>query len=243
MALMWACSAFVDEESVRDSPCACPFEDADPIQDWIDMASDTLYYLSDGYFTGTCTRIVRPVTGVADCLPLTVGPWAVCCDDGPKLMLRTPNATVGWVKIDGVTLDPSEYALVDGSWLIRRSGSWPTRNDIRLPDTEVGTWSMEVSWGTLPDLVTSQAAIELVCEFAKGAGVGASEVFPPGVVAANVQGVSVSIEDVAQAVAEGRELLPKVARFLSMYGERGQSAHVFTPENEAYRLVEVAFFQ
>lgn len=242
MALMWACAPFVEPEDVLAADCGCPMEATDPIAEWIDMATDVLYHLSDGYVTGVCTRLVRPVTAVVDCLPPTLGPWAACCDPGPQLVLRGPDAVVNHLWIDGVELDPSEWALVDGERLIRRTGAWPTRNDIRQPHTEAGTWAIDVSFGWAPDYITRAATIEMTCELAKYAGIGSGIEFPPGVVSANVQGVSVTIEDVAQAIAEGRELMPKVDRFLSMYGGRRQQASVFSPETDTYRLVEVSFF-
>lgn len=245
MALQWACSQFTSVEAVLASDCGCPMESTDDITGWIDAASDVLYHLSDGYITGVCTQTVRPVTNHESCLPLSIGPWmAGCCDDGPRLMLRGPNPVVHQVKINGEILDPSEYALVaDGGFrLIRRNGSWPTRNDIRLDDTEEGTWSVSLSFGGVMDYITEQAAIEMTCELAKYAGIGSTEVFAPGVVSANVQGATVGLEDVAQAVMNGQELMPKVSRFLSMYGGIGSSAHVFSPEIEGYRLVKVTYY-
>ena len=247
MALTWACQPFTTVDAVLNTPCACPMEDADPIATWIDMASDVLYYLSDGYVTGVCTTTARPVTHHDRCFPRTVGPWVDsgwrgCCEYGPRLHLRTPSAVVHEVKIDGDVVDPDEYALVDGYWLIRRNDSWPVRNNLSEPDTEDGTWSINYSWGDAPDYLVQQAAIEMTCELAKYSGVGSSEVFPPGVITANVQGATVAIEDFAAAAMEGRELMPKVARFIAMYGGRGQSAHVFSPEIEAYRLVQMNYF-
>jgi hypothetical protein len=247
MTLQWACQPFTTVDAVLDAPCGCPMEAADPIETWIDMASDVLYYLSDGYVTGVCTATARPVTSHDHCLPRTIGPWAFsgwrgCCEYGPRLYLRSPNPVVHEVKFDGAVLDPEEYALVDDYWLIRRHASWPVRNNLSEPDTEDGTWSINYSWGNAADYITEQAAIEMTCELAKYAGVGSSEVFPPGVITANVQGATASLEGFAEAVMEGRELMPKVARFIARYGGRGQSAHVFSPEIEAYRLLELTYF-
>jgi hypothetical protein len=243
MTLRYACSAFATADDFDLTDCGCSVEDGDDVQGWLDAASDILYYLSDGYVTGLCTRIVRPVThvGVDDCLPTTIGPWAYQ-ESGPHLMLRGPNPGVDWVKINGAEIDPSEYALVDDMWLVRRSGSWPTRNDVRLDLDQTGTWGMQVTFGETADMITAAAGAEMACEMARAAlGLG-SEVFAPGVVTANVQGATVAIEDAAAAVAEGRELLPKTARFISMYGGRGDSAVVFSPEIDTYRLVSVAYF-
>lgn len=255
MALIWACSPFIEPEDMLNADCACLFDDGDGVQAWIDMASDVLCHLSAGWMTGLCERTVRPVARLTEhggCLPDTIGPWGPDpwstspwslgpYQWGPPLILRGPSTNVTQVKVDGVVLDPSEYVLVDDNRLVRTSGHWPTHNDVRLADTEAGTWSVSLSWGQV-DLITRQAAIEMTCELAKADGVGESLVFAPGVVAANVQGASVAIEDIAQAVMEGRELLPKTARFISVHGGRGDVGGIFTPETEGYRLVEVRTF-
>jgi hypothetical protein len=74
-----------------------------------------------------------------------------------------PARSVDDVTIDGTTLDPSAYALVDHASLARIDGEpWPTCNDLTLADTEEGTWTVTFHHG----LDLPPEAVPLVAQFA-----------------------------------------------------------------------------
>lgn len=82
--------------------------------------------------------------------------------------IGSPVVEILDVTIDGVTLDPSEYSIVDDRWLIRNGGKcWPFGQRLDLPAGSPHTWSITFSFGVpyTPDGVL--AARVLSCELAK----------------------------------------------------------------------------
>lgn len=131
------------------------------------VATDILYLLSGRRF-GVRSETVRPFSGqrtsgwaqylLANTSILdTAGvgfPWSLL-EMGPDfLYLKGPVQSVDQVKIDGQVLDSSEYVLYDQRKLIRISSDvngmvrWPIGQNVELPDTEVGTFSVAFTYGT-----------------------------------------------------------------------------------------------
>lgn len=76
-----------------------------------------------------------------------VSPVGCGCDVAPIVRLDGPVASVVEVKIDGVVLDPSAY-YVHGRALARiDGGTWPLRQNVYLPDTADGTFSVRYRKG------------------------------------------------------------------------------------------------
>lgn len=227
MAPRLACTAFVTVDDVLASTCACNLnatEDSALVADLIDEASDFLYVLSGGRVTGRCERQVWPIK-VSECgIDPDRQDWERW-DSVDSIPLPRPNTEVVEVTIDGVALNPSEYGLLDGYKLFRRSGCWPTLNDITKADSQTGTFTITLRFGELIREVARRAAIELVCQMANSDSGTLSRL--RGVVSANVQGVSVQMDP--EAVAEMG--LPEVNRFLDFHAPRGLAVlGVWTPE-------------
>ena len=222
-----ACQPFVSVDEVLESACACELNELDDgavIEELIDDASDMLYVLSGGRVAGRCTRTVWP-TRDSGCLPSERQSW-VGYDTLDTIPLRGPNTEVMEVTIDGVVLNPSEYGLLDGFKLFRRVGDWPESNDLTKADTEVGTFTITYRFDWFPNRTTKRAAIELICQMIKEEPRVLSRL--RGVVSANVQGVSVTMDDRDDVAALG---LPEVNRFLDLYAPRGLGAlGVYSPE-------------
>lgn len=109
------------------------------------------------------------------------------------------------VKVDGTVLDPSTYVLYDrGRRLVRTDGgTFPWCQDLSKPDTEQGTWSMQVTLG-LPVPVTGQRACgELATEFYMQATSGNCKL-PTRIQSLSRQGVSVQFIDPQEFLKEGR---------------------------------------
>lgn len=247
----FACQPFVTADDVRNATCGCEIiEDDEIIESWIDMASDIIYVLTGGQITGVCTKTVRPV---ANCDLPCFSPRRRDMDYGMDryalygglipVSLRGPNTQIMQVKLDGEVMNPMNYAVVNGRHLIRRDDKrWPLGNDLTEDDDQEGTWSITFRFGREPDLLTVQATLELACELAK-ADQGRSNVFPPGVIAASVQGASVVVQDAVDQAANGQPgdaSFPTVARLLAIYPPHLSA--VYSPEiDAAFSLIEVAY--
>lgn len=261
MALQFACQAFAVADDVLEAPDGCPFEPTDDVQSFIDMATDIMFQLTHGRVHGICTSTVYPMTEERHCGPRGWEGRASWSNDGwlggtiihpgpsirdqfgghTPIRLAGPNTTIVSVVVDGVALVAGQdWILVNGVYLIRRDGKdWPTRNNILQP-SGVGTWSITYSYGRAPDQLTKIACVELAIDLAKAVGIGTTKGFGPGVIAANVQGVQLSIEDLAQQYAAGRQSVPALDRFLGIYHE-GPVSDVYSPELDIYELLHVSF--
>lgn len=65
-----------------------------------------------------------------------------------------PIVSIEQVKIDGEIIDSTRYRLDDSRWLTAVRPTledhllwWPACQRLDLPDTEVGTWSVDYTWG------------------------------------------------------------------------------------------------
>ena len=65
-----------------------------------------------------------------------------------QVALPAPVAAILEVKIDGAVLDEAAYRVDDWRLLVRLDGqTWPACQDLTLPDTEAGTWSVTAAYG------------------------------------------------------------------------------------------------
>lgn len=247
MTLQFACEAFVTPDEVIADGCKCAIDlndDEALIGYAIDAASDLLTLLSDGRVHGRCTVTVRPVSTWNNC-------FGSVFEDGYGLHpdarfggmdvipLRGPRPQVISVVIDGVELNPSEYGLIDNEFLFRREGSWPSNSNLRLLPNADGVFEITMMFGFPIDLITKQAALELICELI-AAGTNQAAAIAPGVTQANIQGATVVLRD--QLEAGGADVgLPRLSRWFSVYGYGGAAqSGVWTPElTHGWQLVEV----
>jgi len=242
----YACERFVDLAELLDDPEACAFtatDDGDLLEACLDQASDIIYLLSGGRITGICTRTVRPVGDA--CRPRTgeygqVAGWLPYFGGVGTIPLRQPNTDIVEIVIDGVVLNPAEYGLMDEHFLYRKTGAWPSVNDLTLDDSNDGTWSVTYRFGRPPDKLTRMATIELAVELANDA-IGKETHLPPGITSANIQGASVSLQDRAEALRNGSDQLPKLSRFIGVFAPEGPArSGVYSPElRHGWNLVEV----
>jgi hypothetical protein len=102
------------------------------------------------------------------------------CTGLSEAWLPGPIGTIITVKLDGTVLvSGSGYRVDDFRKLVRLGGGvWPVCQDMNLPDTEVGTWSVTLTIGeSVP--VLRYAVGELACEIARGCA-GETCVLPAG---------------------------------------------------------------
>jgi hypothetical protein len=249
MSRLYSCQPFVTPEEVYADDAAHDLDENDDtplLLEAIDAASDMLTKASGFEVHGVCERTVRPmgwsVTGMSesrtDYLGLDVIP------------LRGPDPQVIEVMIDGIVLGQNEYGLIDNSMLFRRTGGdWPRNNSLSKLPYEVGVFQIVYRFGRPFDFVTKQAGIELAVKLTRDAKSERRGIALPGIRQMTLQGVTVSTRDAAVSGGaedpnvglEGMENLPRVARFVAMYGDRrGLESVVWSPElDHGWRLYEV----
>lgn len=222
-------------------------DDAIDLQDVCDLATSILYRLSGRQF-GVRTETIRPVAGQRsigwsqyfltqgyDSDATLIDTSSVNINIGPDfLYLSGPVQSITSVKIDGVTLDPSEYVLYDSRKLVRVSDTpwWPLNQDLSVPDTAAGSFSITYSWGhPVPNegkLVAQAFAIELGKYFN-----GEPCALPDRVISLTRQGVSQTIADPSQLLSNMRTGLYAVDAWLMAVNPRGQRrrATITSPES------------
>jgi hypothetical protein len=236
MAPRLACEAFATLTDVLSAPCGCSFTEAEDgalLTELVDEATDMLYVLSGGRVTGRCTRKVWPIK-TGECSDYEYQSW-VSRDSVDSIPLPGPDTAVTQVKIDGSVVSPSDYFLLDGYKLVRRSGDWPVSNDITKADTQQGTFTITVQFGWDIREIARRAAIELTCLlYSSPARLSRLR----GVVSANIQGVSVQMDP--EEVAEMG--LPELNRFMDFHAPRGVAVlGVWSPElSHGWRLASVS---
>lgn len=135
------------------------------------------------------------------------------CEKLCEIDLPYPTCCVNEVSVDGIILDPTMYRVDDFRKLVRLDSTpsvsgdapdcWPTCQDLSLPDTEDGTFSVTVTYGReVPELV-KMATAELACQFLKSC-VGAPCQLPQRIQSMTRQGVTVGFLDQMAFLERGR---------------------------------------
>lgn len=199
-------SCFTDEwESEYDDPLK---------ERCIALASSTLHRLT-AQRVGGCPKTIRPCN--AHCLEWIypgyhfapndlwrafniAGVWFNACGCGQscgdkhfRIDLPTPVGTVNEVKVDGVVLVEGTDYWVDGSTVVRMGDTpWPVTQNLNLPDTEVGTFSITYLNSYPVDGQGAYACARLALEYARACTGGQCEL-PVTVTSLVRQGVTYDI--------------------------------------------------
>lgn len=215
-----ACTPWITAADVeRLTGCSEVAEDEPLIQ----VAADVLYKLSGERFPGVCSQTVNP--GVY-CHCDT--PHAGCCDGVRHLVLgATPVREILAVRLDGVTLDPSEYRA-HGSRLYRLPDSnghrqvWPCcRRPDQVPDERI---EVEFTYGEQPPPAGVLAAATLACELIRAKEADGDDNqcrLPQRVQTITRQGVTMALLDPMSFLENGRTGIYEVDLFLSAYVDSG----------------------
>lgn len=178
--------------------------------DSIAAASEILYELSAHRFPGTCERTVRPcaTAGVWCGLQIlsrgyviqpwnwTGASWGFDCGCNPLSyveLVGKPVTAITEVKIDGAVIPDTDYRLDSQQFLVSLNGLWPACQDLTLPDTEAGTWSVTYQHGQAIPMAGQMAARDLAWEIYKSCSSTDTEgecALPEGVTRVTRQGIS-----------------------------------------------------
>lgn len=142
------------------------------------------------------------------------------CSSISEVVLPAPVAEVVQVKIDGVVVSGSDYRLDNDRLLVLLNGEWPHCNDLALPDTEVGTWSITARYGDDVPEGGKWAVGELACELMKALA-GEDCRLPRNVTQLVRQGVTIDFPPVAELMARGQTGLYLVDQFIATWNPNG----------------------
>lgn len=199
------------------------------IIDSMTLAASQFMWAATGRQFGCCTVTLRPLC-VSQCPTDCTGlfdsgygfPWfpvhqadgtwtnVTCtqnnctCTEICEVPLPYPVCSVSEVVIDGVIVPDTEYKVINNNKLIRAkdAGCWPSCNNLTLPNTEEGTWSVTVTYGKpVPELVRL-AANEFACQLIKKC-VGRPCDLPQRIQSINRQGMSATFLDPMEFMSQG----------------------------------------
>jgi hypothetical protein len=223
------------------------------------LATSSLQMLTY-YRVGTCPITIRPVPFAApcgcgfyphmdpdglwrnSCLHSAIyAPWSEVDIEGPVGYIQT-------MKIDGVEID-----LQDGNWRLDNGHLlvWqglgpspiPVVQDLNLPDTEIGTWSITYS-KSYPVLADGRLAVAyLAAEFLKACAPKGKCSLPRGVTSVVRNGVSFSIE--AGLFPSGLTGIDIVDQYILKWAPAGsptKTATVFNPRIPSARRTSAVPF-
>ena len=238
---MGPCSPWITGDDVAD--CCSVETSSGSLFDYVaTQASDLLFEISGRLYAGECERTVRP--GCDECYcgyqilsrGYVIGPWdwgyplmlcdscLLACDPSLIKLAGVPVRAVSEVKIDGDVVNPSDYTLVNERYLMRNdTGRWPVRQNLTLPDTDDGTFSITYTFGADPPSLGVSAAAQLACELYKECN-GDTCVLPKGTTRVTRQGITIDkLAFTAWTFRDGRWAtgLPMVDAFLSMGNPSG----------------------
>lgn len=139
------------------------------------------------------------------------------------------------VKVDGAVLDPAAYRVDDDRSLVRTDGNgWPCCQDVRLPDTEPGTFSVRFRHGLVPVEPGPMACVELGYQFALAFNptTMGNCALPPHVQNLVRQGATVALVDPLALIKDGFLGLFLCDRFIKATNPYGidRPARVLSPD-------------
>lgn len=219
-------SCCLGPSGIFPDPCILDGEPVpQPIIDQAKLAASQLLWAITGRQFGVCEATIRPCRKKCEdicCLPVGGFPWVpvhlpdgtwtnVACDcQGGcsctkicEINIPYPACSVSEVKIDGVVVDPATYRIDNFRKLVRVGEEcWPICNALNLPDTEIGTWSVTLTYGKeVPEMVTLGAQ-EMACEIIKSC-MGRPCKLPQRLQSITRQGMSATFLDPMEFISEG----------------------------------------
>lgn len=223
----------------------------------LSLASATLSRLVGGR-VGVCPITVRPNVEQGVCwsspnyldfaygsqfTPINWGgQWMNCSPCTPRpdgVALPRPVGRVDEVKVDGQVIPPTDYR-VEGDmlfWMGTGDAPWPRTQDMNLPDTEPGTFSVTYLNSYPVDGNGAYAVGLLALEFAKSCTGGAKCRLPSNVTNIVRQGVSMQV--ITGAFPGGLTGIREVDAYVALWnpGKLTSAPTVWSPDMARARRV------
>jgi len=159
------------------------------------------------------------------------------CTRISEVLLPAPVHQVIEVTVDGAPLAAGAWRLDNARILVRTDGGqWPRCNDLNLPDSEPGTWSVTADYGEPVPAGADVAVGALACEVAKAAN-GEDCSLPPGIQQLVRQGVTISYPDMGALLKDGRTGVYLADVFVATWNPNGlkRRARVFSVDRRTPR--------
>lgn len=224
--------------------------------------TDIMQSLLARQFRGLTRDTIRPARVGCACwlsgsagLPMFWGAWGnylgwgnvdvptpLGCGPLNEYKLAYPVREVTQVKVDGVVLDPSAYRVDENQWLVRvvpnaqtPNIGWPSCQNLAIPDTEPGTWSVTYVWGTPPPQLAVDAATALGCQLYLSAN-GKACSLPVGATKITRQGVTIDRGLMADWTKGGSVGIPLVDAAIRAYNPNRllMTSSVYSPDLPKY---------
>ena len=237
------CTSWISADDLID--CGAVDSSDYDLDYWAVAASEIMFQLSGRRFAGLCgPTVVRPCRKACGCdwqiLSRGYVVWhgdAWSCGGDPcgcagtsVINLWYPVRTIIEVKIDGSVVDPSGYRVIRSRKLARSDdvgppvahNIWPACQNVNLPDTEEGTFSIVYTWGRYPPEAGKLAASQLAMELLKECN-GEACALPKGITRVTRQGITIEKPALTSwIVREGWKTgMPLVDAFLSAFNPSG----------------------
>lgn len=161
------------------------------------------------------------------------------CSVVSEAILPSPVSQIVQVKVDGVVLDSTQYRVDDGRRLVRLGGSsWPICNDLTKADTQTGTWSVKLQFGSQVPELGRMALGELACQFAQLLGSTGKCKLPIPVQSIVRQGVTMNFIDPTQILEAGRVGLYVSDMFIRTFNPAGLASRnaVYDIDGDDYTI-------
>lgn len=155
-----------------------------------------------------------------------------------EVALPYPVCDVNEVVIDGVVLDPTAYRVDNFRMLVRTDGEcWPICQNMALDDSQVGTWSVSLTYGKEPPQLALDAAGELACELMK-ARLGQTCRLPQRMSSLTRQGITMSFLDPMTFFKDGRTGLYMMDLAIRTFNPKmlARAPGVFSPDVAGWRV-------
>lgn len=175
--------------------------------------------------------------------------WGTCMGGAHDLCRQPPQVDLGvsllravnLVKIDGTVIPSTEYRIDEGRWLVRTRPNvnfqptarwgWPICQDLSLPDSEPGTFSVDAMYGMDPPSSGVAAAEALAAELAR-AHANIPNRLPTRLTSITRQGVTMAVVDPMQYLDKGLTGVYEADVFIRAYNPDGQRRRpkVYSPD-------------
>lgn len=166
------------------------------------------------------------------------------CHCGPELCevyLPGPVYDIVSVDIGGVPVPSSQWGILDGQYLVRRSDvaadeptgtCWPSCQDMSLPPGEDGTFTVVYRTGIPVPVLGIAALSALAAHYIRGCEGCGCGVKPQNLSRLSRQGVELEFVDPQQALGDGRTGIEIVDQFIHAYNPSGlpRAMRVLSPD-------------